>query len=205
MKIHRIPELRPRAIVRIGGFTMTELLVATALSTLVIAMVILSHLFGLRVFNLTVTKLKASQSARAALNQVREDVRTAQSLVVGTGNSAGFSNLPANTIRQGNALQIYTTNTTNIFIRYYMDLADQTLKRITSSGGAPQLVAAHLTNQIAFRAETYTGAFMTNDLEVRLIRMSLEFKQWDLPPNGAGQQPYYDYYQLHTRIARRTH
>ena len=205
MKMQGLQGLRSQSNLQNGGFTMTELLVATVLSTTVIAMVILAHLFGLRVFNLTVTKLRASQSARAALNQVREDVRTAQTLVVGTGNSAGFSNLPANTMRQGNALQIYTTNSTNIFIRYYMDATDQTLKRITSSGGAPQQVAAHLTNQIAFRAETYTGTIMTNDINVRVVRMSLEFKQWDLPPNGAGQQPYYDYYQLHTRIARRTH
>ncbi|HYG34552.1 MAG TPA: prepilin-type N-terminal cleavage/methylation domain-containing protein [Clostridia bacterium] len=187
-----------------AGFTITEIMVAMALLSLVIIAVIYSHVFGLRLFNITATKLSACQSARAALNRVRDDIRSGKLLYIGTGDNATFSCVPVNSPREGNALQIYPGVATNFFIRYYVDPSARALKRVASGSTNVEIVAPFITNQMVFRAEDYSGTTLTNDQNNRIIRMTLEFYQWQFPVAQAGVGAYYDYYHLQTRVARRT-
>ena len=118
-----------------GAFTFAEIMTAMGLFSLVVIGVVSAQLFGMRLFNITSTRLSASDSSRKVLNSVRDDVRSGKILHVGNGDSLHFTNIALNGLRQGNALQIHTTTDTNAYIRYYLDPASQCLMRAVSGGG----------------------------------------------------------------------
>jgi len=190
-----------------SAFTITEMVVAMAVFSLVIISVVYSHLFGLKMFNISSTKLTASHYARSALNRVRDEVRSAKVLYVGggftnVGGSIGFTNFAPNQFRAGNAIKICPTIDTNNFVLYFVDPNDQRLKRTISGAVGSEVIAKSITNQMNFRAENYLGNTLTNDLNNRVIEMTLEFYQWEFArPQPAGG--IYDYYRLQTRITRR--
>lgn len=191
---------------RRGGefaYTLTEILIATALFTLVIVIVIYTHIFGLRMATLADTKLSATHNAREALNQVRDEIRSGKILYVGNGDNSTFTRLPVSAPQIGNALQIHPTANTNVFVRYYLDPEEKSLMRKTSGGGEVEKIARYLTNQLVFQAEDHLGNVLTNDQNNRVIRMQLEFYQWEFPIARVGGGNYYSYYRLQTRITRR--
>jgi hypothetical protein len=194
----------PRAPTARSAFTLAEIMTAMGLFSLVVIGVVYAQLFGMRMFNITSTRLSAGDSGRKVLNRVRDDVRSGKVLYVGNGDSTHFTNITLNNLRQGNALQIHPTTDTNVFIRYYLDTTGQRLMRVASGSDQVQLVAPYLTNRIAFIAEDYAGHTLTNDQNNRVIRMELDFYQWEFPVARVGVGAYYDYYHLQTRMTRRT-
>ena len=52
--------------------------------------------------------------------------------------------------------------------------------------------------------EDFAGNILTNNQNNRIIGLKLEFYQIQYPKMPVGPGQYYDYYQLHTRITRRT-
>ena len=170
-----------------SAFTLAEIMTAMGLFSLVVIGVVYSQLFGMRMFNITSTRLSASDDARKVLNRVRDDVRSGKILYVGNGGSAGFTNIALNGLRQGNALQIYPTTDTNVFIRYFLDTASQSLKWTASGSGQVQVLAPYLTNQIVFTAEDFCGNTLTNDQNNRVIKMVLDFYQWEFPGSAGGR------------------
>ncbi len=204
MKTPQLPgrhQRGPRPVRRLG-FTLTEMMVGTALFSVVVLGVLSMHLFGLRMFSITATKLGASQGSRSALDHVRDEIRSGKILVVGNGGRSAFTNIAWGQPRLGNCLQIYATSDTNSYIRYYLDTSDQALKRVTSTNGQPEIIAKYLTNRVVFAAEDCLGHCLTNDQNNRVIRMTLEFYQWEFPVASVGA--YYDYYRLQTRTTRRS-
>ncbi len=186
------PETPPR---RRAAFTLTEMMVAMAIFSLVVVSIVYAHLFGLKMFNITSTKLLASHGARAALNHVRDEIRSGKILYVGTATSNTFTRIPTNLVHQGNALEIYPTSNTNNFVRYYRDPGDQKLKRKASGSPVVEVVAGYITNQVVFFAEDFQGNVLTNDVNNRVIRMTLDFCQWELPSTAASGG-FFDYYRL---------
>lgn len=186
-----------------SAFTLAEIMTAMGLFSLVMIGVVYSHLFGMRMFNITATRLSASDDSRRVLNSVRDEVRSGKLLYVGNGSSTGFTHIALNSLHRGNALQIHPTTDTNVFIRYYLDTASQSLKRMTSSNSQVRVLAPYLTNQIAFIAEDFAGNTLTNDQNNRVIKMVLDFYQWEFPVARVGGGAFYDYYHLQTRITRR--
>lgn len=184
------------------AFTLAELMISMSLLSLVIIGALYAHLFGLRVFNICATRLSASQSSRSALSRLCEDIRSGRLLYVGNGSSSGFTNIPLNRPRSGNALQVFPSTTTNSYFVYFMDPGAQALKRFDSASGSVQLVSPFITNQVVFTAEDYAGNTLTNDQNNRIIKLDLEFYQWEFPVAQVGA--YYDSYHLQTRIARRS-
>jgi hypothetical protein len=187
-----------------SAFTLAEIMTAMGLFSLVVIGVVYSQLFGMRMFNVTSTRVAASDNARKVLNRVRDDIRSGKLLYVGSGSSTSFTHIALNSLHQGNALQIYPTTDTNVFIRYYLDTATQTLRRTASGTGQDQVLAPYLTNQIAFIAEDFRGYTLTNDQNNRVIKMVLDFYQWEFPVAQAGAGAYYESYHLQTRLTRRT-
>jgi prepilin-type N-terminal cleavage/methylation domain-containing protein len=196
----------PRWPLRSGqtAFTLTEFMVAMSIFALVIFAVIYSQMFGMKMFTMTQSKLTASNGARKVLNRIRDEIRSGKTMVVGNGDANSFSIILSNAPVVGNALQIYPTTATNTFVRYYLDLSDQKLKRQTSGSNQLEVLASYITNQIVFRAEDYAGNVLTNEQNNRVIKMTLQFYQWEFPVMVAGQGGYYDYYKLQTRMTRRT-
>ena len=188
---------------RESAFTLVELMVATGVFLLVVLAVISSQLVGMKMNLITQSKLNATYSAREVLNHVRDEIRSGRILTVGNGSSNNFTLIAANFPQQGNALQINPTTDTNAFVRYYLDPTDQKLKRIASGSKQVAVIASCITNQLIFRAEDYLGNALTNDQNNRVIKMTLEFYQWEFSPLRAGAGSLYDYCRLQTRITRR--
>jgi hypothetical protein len=187
----------------LAGFSFTEILVALAILMVVTAAMVACQLFGMRMFNITATKLGASQGARSALGRVRDEIRSGKILYVGNGNGLGFTNVPSGRAREGNALRIFPTAATNRFITYFLDPSEQALKRKSSDSPDTEVIANYITNQVAFRAEDFAGNPLTNDVNNRIIKLTLDFYQWEFPVAQAGRGAFYDYYHLQTRISRR--
>lgn len=187
-----------------AGFTLVELMVSMALLGMMTVALLSSHLLGLRMFNISATKLGASEGARKALSRVRDDIRTAKMLYVGTGDASAFTRADLGDPREGNALQIYPTASTNTFVRYYLDADSQALCRVASAAATPEIIANFITNTVPFRAEDYAGNVLTTDFNNRIVLMQLDFYQWQFPVASAGVGAFYDYYHLQTRMTRRT-
>ena len=200
----RIRSASTRSPITQSAFTLAEIVTAMGLFSLVVIGLVYSQLFGMRTFNITSTRVSASDNARKVLNRVRDDVRSGKLLYVGSGSSTGFTHIALNSPHQGNALQIHPTTDTNVFIRYYLDTATQTLRRTASGTGRVEVLAPYLTNQIAFIAEDFAGRALTNDQNNRVIKLVLDFYQWEFPVAQAGAGAFYESYHLQTRITRRT-
>jgi hypothetical protein len=196
---------RPNRSPRAGqaAFTLAEIMTAMTLFSLVVIGIVYANLVGMRMFTITSTRLSASDGARRVLDRVRDDVRSGKILNVGNGDSTHFTNVPSTGLRQGNALQIHPTSNTNVFIRYFLDPVTQSLKRTTSGSGQVEMLAPYLTNRLAFYAEDCSGHTLTNDSNNRVIKLVLEFHQWEFPVAQVGAGAFYDHYHLQTRITRR--
>src|SRR6267378_2309615 len=59
-----------------AGFTITEMMIASGIFSIVVVGTILSHVTGLKLCTITQTKLRATHTARAAVNRTREDIRS---------------------------------------------------------------------------------------------------------------------------------
>jgi prepilin-type N-terminal cleavage/methylation domain-containing protein len=199
------------------GFTLAEMLIATAIFSMAIAAMIAIQLFGMRVYTLAATKLSATSGGRSVLNQIRDQIRAAKMLDVGncsTPNFSSFQLIPTNKLQAGNALILYpATNTARCTI-FYLDTSTPTnyLVQFNVSNNVTiytRKLASYITNTIVFNLEDWQATTVTNDvcLDNRLlVRVTLQFYQWEYPIAKIGASNVwnaYDYYQLRTRVFRR--
>lgn len=196
--------MRTRGAALARAFALPNLMVAMAIMLMVLAGITTSHLFGLRMFELTRAKLGASDEARAAISKLIEEIRSSKIVRVGNGNLSAFTEMPVNALQRGSALQIYPSQNTNQYIRYFWDAADRRLKRATNNAAAASIVANCVSNAFVFTSEDFTGKILTNNSNNRVIGLNLQFYQLQYPTVNIGPGNYYDYYQLRTRITRRT-
>ncbi|MBU6399186.1 MAG: type II secretion system GspH family protein [Verrucomicrobia bacterium] len=187
-----------------SAFTLTELMISVAILVLILAGVIASQLFGLGMFQITKAKLGANDMARKAINLLISEIRSAKSIQIGTGDLNSFSEIPPNTLQQGPAIQIYPSTNTSYYVRYYWSSADNSLRRLTNGSATSTLVANSISNSLPFTAEDYAGNILTNNQNNRVIGLNLQFYQLEYPIVQVGPGGLFDYYQLRTRITRRT-
>ena len=185
------------------GFTLTEIMVASTIFSIVVLGTVSANLFGLRMYQITKAKLGASEEAREAVSRLVNEIRSAKIVRVGNGDQTSFATVAPGEAQTGNALQIYPTTNTTSYIRYYWDADDRRFKRTTDAGGASIVVASHISNNLVFRAEDHRGAILTNNQNNRVINLKLEFYQIQYPIVDIGPGGLFDYYKLETRITRR--
>jgi hypothetical protein len=65
-------------------------------------------------------------------------------------------------------------------------------------------VANSISNNLVFSAEDYSGSILTNNENNRVIGVTLAFFQLQYPSIPIGPGSIYDFYQLRTKITRRT-
>jgi prepilin-type N-terminal cleavage/methylation domain-containing protein len=178
------------------GFTLPEILIAMTVFLLVVGAIISANLFGLRMFQMTNTKLKVTQWSRQTIENLTDQIHGCNSVYVGnyTTNS-GFVGLLDGETQQGNSLLIYRTADTNNYIIYFVNLADQTFQRTDQSGNTVPL-ANSVTNALAFSAQDLSGTVLTNNNN-QVIHLILEFYQ----PARFMQDA--DYYKLETSMKQR--
>ena len=206
---HSIRQSTPGRRTLISGFTLTEIMVAMAVFSLVIIAMVSVQLFGMRVYTLAATKLIATTSARETLNAMRDRIRSANIVMVGTynpANGAGFVQITNGLPQIGNALEIQYTNAvaTNSFV-FYKDPANPKNNVCSLINGSVNVLAKYVTNYYCFQAEDYQGNVLTNYQNNPVIRVTLQYSQWEYPIAVIGGNAInaYDYYQLRTRVSRR--
>ena len=185
------------------AYTLTEIMVTMAVILMVLAAVVSCHLVGLRLFELTKSKLGASDDARKAIGLLISEIRSAKIARVGSGDDSGFKGVGLNTPQLGSALQIYPSTNTNVWVRYFWDASDQTLKRATSDSGNVVVVAHSISNELVFSAEDFTGKPLTNNSLDYVIGLNLQFSQLQYPSVKIGPGNFYSSYQLQTRVTPR--
>ncbi len=182
------------------GFTLPEILIAMTVFLFVIGGIIAANLFGLRMFQVTATKLNVTTWSRETVEQITAEVHACDALWVGnlTTNSV-FEGLLDGEKQQGTALFIYPTTNTNNYIIYFVNLSDETFRQtVATPGGTNTIILADsVTNTIAFSAQDYSGNVLTNKDNNRVIHLTLEFYQPERFMVGA------DYYKLETSMTRR--
>lgn len=186
------------------AFTLPEMMIALSILTLVLAGIISSHLFGIRMLEITKAKLGASDEARSAISKLISEIRSAKRIQIGTGDLTGFSEVADGLPQQGSAVQIYGTTNTNFYARYYWDAGDKKLKRTANGNPAVAIIAQSITNTLVFTAEDFAGNLITNNQNNSVIGLLLQFYQIQYPVIPIGPGNYYDFYQLRTRVTRRT-
>ena len=186
-----------------AAFTLAEIMVAMAVFSLVVIGAVYTHLFGMRLYRITESKLSSTDNARSAVNRVSDEIRAAKIVEIGNGDSASFSAIADNLPQIGNALQVYATTNTNSYVRYFMDPKANALESVSAGSTGATVVANFITNRLAFRAEDFLGSVLTNNQGNRVIKMTLEFYQLQYPVVRIGPGSLYDYYRLQTKITRR--
>ena len=185
------------------AFTLAEIQVSMAIIMLVIGGVISSHIFGLKLNEMTRAKLSASDAARNTLGKLTGDIRSAKTIQIGSGTYSAFNPVSFGNTQQGSALRIFPTTNTNSFIVYYLDSSDAKLKRASTTATTPVIIAEYLTNSIIFSSESYDGTVLTDNQNNRVIGINLRFYQIRYPITTIGNGGYFDYYQVSTKITRR--
>ncbi len=201
-----IPASQKRPKVFWLAFSLVELMVTMGVFSLLIIAMVSVQLFAARVYTLAATKLIACTGGRETMNMLRDQIRSAKIVYVGTYSNSQFAVIPSGQSQVGNALQICPSNTVGAsnFIVYYMDPSRTNMCSI--SNGVVNVLATCITNYNCFWAEDYQGNVMTNYLNNPVIRMQMQFVQWEYPiahVGGSGANAY-DYYYLRTRITRRS-
>lgn len=181
----------------VGGFTLPELLTAVTVFILLTGGILSAHIFGLSMFQITETKLIATEAARKAVGKMAEEIQTCKSTLVGNVTNGVFAALLDGQTQQGTGLLIYPTTNNASYIIYFVNPSDQTFRRTTSTPGTAAVLAESITNTVVFRGQDYLGNVLTNNQNNRVIHLDLEFYQPQLYMQGA------DYYKLETSVTRR--
>jgi len=170
----------------------------TAIFLMVSGGVLVGHMFGMRLLEANGPTSGTDQESNRALRVLAADIRSAKLLFIGNGTLASFSSLDINTTQAGNAIQVYPSTDTNVFIRYFWDAGS--LKR-TLSGGPETPVAHSISNSLVFTAEDYVGNVLTNFQNNSLVGVNIQFDDSADPTKK--MKDYSEPYQLRTRIMRR--
>lgn len=184
------------------AFTLPELMITMALFSLVALVGIYTHVFGLRMNELTQTRMGTGSKTRAALQLLMEEVRTAHRVQIGNGSASYFTEIPIFTAQNGNAIQVYPGSATNVLIRYYLDNGTDQLMKVDTNG-VNEVVARGIGNELVFRAEDSLGTLLPNNLNNRVIALNLDFYQLDGGGGGIGSGYLYDAFRLTLQVTRR--
>ncbi len=179
------------------AFTLPEVLISATLFLLLLGGVVGANLFGLRMFQLTETKLKAGDGVRKALGLITDEIRKCRTTWVGEVTNGTFVADLDGQLQIGSALLVQpTTNATN-FIVYFLNPSDQSFRRTVTATASTTILAQTVTNTTIFRAQDCLGNVLTNSQNNRVIHVTLElFQPQPWLPVG-------DYSKLETSVTKR--
>lgn len=179
------------------GMTMPEFSVAMTVFFFVTAGLLTTHVFGLKMYELTRAKLGASADARKALALMVDEVRSARRVRVGQGDMSTFAEAGLTNAQMGNCLQIHATTNLSEWVRYYHDPYTEALMRYSDVATNPVVIVNSITNPVPFQAEDFRGTVLTNTSNNRVISVDLIFSQVPFA------EEYSDYYRLRYKVTRR--
>jgi len=181
-------------------------MIVLAVFSMMVAAMISLQLFASRLYLLAGTKISATTDGRKTLDVMRDHIRSANVIMVGTFQSNNFVQVSNGYPQIGNALALQYTNagSTN-FLVFYRHPNNPSNIVCSLSNGVTTILAKYVTNYYCFQAEDYQGNVLSNYLNNPVIRINLQFSQWEYPIAviGSNSVNAYDFFQLRTRIARR--
>ena len=195
---------------------MVEMMVTVAIFAFVVLAVISLQLITMRVYTLGATMLSATTSGRQTMNALRDKIRSAKSVYVGTfnpTNNASFIQVANGLPQTGNALEIvYTNNAGTNFEIFYQNASLTNISDFSNNvatafnNTTATVLANYVTNYYCFYAEDYQGNLLTNYNNNPVIHVVMQFYQWEYPigiigGNGANA---YNSYVLNARVSRRS-
>jgi hypothetical protein len=140
MKLFHSPTRSAR---RKAGFTLTEVMIATATLVVVLGSVIACNLFGISMAARQHVYIGASDDAAKSVGTMMNDIRSATFMVVGNYANNVFTPTPSGSQQSGNALAISTNLTqpsgnfpwATSWTLYYIDTSSNFLMRSNYYGG----------------------------------------------------------------------
>ena len=201
MRMRFQPQSRSR---HARAFTLIEVLITMVTTVFIMGGALAAYIYGLKMMQFTQPKLSASDGARKAVGQLTEDIRSAFDVKIGNRSGSTFTLLAPFTPQAGNALRIYPSTNTSQFIFYFWDANDNTLKRTTNNATYTSIMAEAVSNSMVFTAEDFRGNILTNDVNIRVFSVTLQFYQLQYPKVAVGPGSYYDWYKVQTKVTKRT-
>ncbi len=159
--------------------------------------VLACHITGLQYYQALGPKLQNAQYVRQTVSKIIEEVRSANSVQIGTGTRSSFTAVGATNLQSGNALEIYPSTNTTQYVYYFWDSASQSLNRVglNSSNAVP--IATSVTNAAVFTMEDFSGTVQTNSQNNAVTSILLQITT--ISPKT--RTP--DWYQVRAKITRR--
>ncbi len=185
------------------GFTLTQTLIAVSIFLMVVAGSVVSHLYGLKMFDATQSKLDANRTSSLVVDLLTSDIKSAYNLQIGTGSLSTFTRSAESQPQQGNAIQIYSSVNTNVFVRYYWDAATTALKRITNGSSTASNVVSSIASGSIFSLENYAGTVLANNQNGGIVGVSLSFYGLKYAGASAATSGTNSTYQVQAKINRR--
>lgn len=206
----RVPSSPNLFLTRRGAqaWTLSELMIAMALLSMVMTGMIYAHIMGLKMYQISRTKLGADEQGRLTLNQMADEIRAAQRVAVGTGTPSSFVEMADGVSQVGNSILIYrsdynATNNSNSLIRYFLNSSNQLIRLESNSLSGSDLVASSITNKDVFSAVDVAGnTFTVNDNNL-VISVKLQFYEIRYPVVTIGSNQLFEFYQITTQVAPR--
>jgi prepilin-type N-terminal cleavage/methylation domain-containing protein len=193
------------------AFTLVEMMITSAVCLLLTTAIAYTYIFALNLHETDRIKLTATDEARKTLIRLVDEVRSANKVRIGNLNGTNFVPCTTNGLQFGNAIQIYPTNMSNLWLQYYYEtnnISTNFSKLVyisyTNAWQPTLAIASSITNTLpVFTAEDSYGNVISNNLNVDVIGVCLQFRQLQYPLVNIGPTNYFQFYQLHTRITRR--
>lgn len=196
-----------------SAFTLLEMMFSIVIFSMVTLALVSAHILGLRENQLIESKCGASDSSRAVLNKLPEDIRMAKTWQIGTLSGTTFTGVAANSAQNGPALQLFQTTNNSAYVMYYFDTTDAAnnngkLMRYTSTTtNTPVCLTSNLVNWLtsgfSFVAEDYAGTVATNQGSSKayknVIHAKLQFAKFLYPLTPVGTNGLYDYFKIEFR------
>ncbi len=184
-----------------GSANLPALLVASTILLIAVGGAVSTHMFGLRMMRVVDANRGADKPTLVAVQNLESEIRTAKQVQVGSGSGSQFSQIGEDAAQVGNALQIYPTDDSRVFIRYYRDDKSQSLNRIASGERTPISVIANVSNSDVFGIEDHTGKVLTNVPSSIIIRTRLNFSKIATTGTDVGTGKPYNSYEIKSQIA----
>jgi hypothetical protein len=184
------------------GFTLTELSIASTIFMFVVAGVIASNIFGLRMIELTEPKQMAAQRARELIDQLSDDISTGWLVEVGMGSLGDFTPIRRG-VKRGNAVRVMYGSDTNDFVVYYHDAGVNELVRFESGSVDSELVAWGVSNHLVFSGEEIDGQALVQDQTAMVLGVTLQFSELELTRTPVAPDRTYTSYQFQKRLTWR--
>jgi type II secretory pathway pseudopilin PulG len=180
------------------AFTLPELMISMTVFLLLLIGIISATLFGMSWFQISQTKLLATDSARESISKMTDEIRSCTSTFVGDVSSNGvFTGRTNGNPQLGTGLLIYpSTNSTN-YILYFLNASDLSFRRTCTASGFTTVMCQTVTNTNIFQVTDFMGNVQTNNTDNRVIHCTLQFYQ--TAPNTPTPQSY----TLDTAVTRR--